>query len=441
MDFIRRFLRYTTLGSILILPIFLTHFRGVADGLISYIAISFLLHCILEKEWEWTKQLWVMVAFAWWGWLMICTIPFGSFFGYAPNGNLVQAFGVVRFIVFIVALQQWVLREQKYRRWLAYMIIGCTVYIILNMLAQLIIGYNILGMPRYLDGTLTGPYERPRAAAPLSRMLLPVVLAACAYCIWQYKGYKGQIGSLFILLFAVAMMIMAGQRMPFVLFMMGLGLSVIWLKPLRRLALVTVGVVPVLILITAFVSPESFHHLVIHFIEQMSHFSSSPYGLVYNRALVMGVMNPWAGLGYDAFKHACNNAIYFHGWPFWDINSGNGGGGIICLTHPHNHYLQAFIDSGVPGVILFTLMIVTMLFEQSKGLNIQAVNKKEAIQKAWCVGLFAAVFIHEWPFASTSNFVNMPLGGWFFLLLGMGLAYSWDYQTKIKEREYQHVRN
>lgn len=437
MDFIRRFLRYTTLGAILILPIFLTHFRGIADGLISYIAITFLLHCIFEKEWEWTKQLWVMVAFAWWGWLVICTIPFG----YAANGNLLQAIGVVRFIVFIVALQQWILKEQKYRRWLAYMIAGCTVYILLNMLAQLIIGYNILGMPRYVDGTLTGPYERPRAAAPLSRMLLPVALAACAYCIWQYKGYKGRIGSLLILLFAVGMMIMAGQRMPFVLFLMGLGLSVIWLKPLRRLALVTAGVVPVLIVITAFISPESFHHLVIHFIEQMSHFSSSPYGLVYNRALVMGVMNPWAGLGYDAFKHACNNAIYFHGWPFWDLNSGNGGGGVICLTHPHNHYLQAFIDGGVPGLILFTAMIITMLFAQSKGLNVKAMNKREAMQKAWCVGLFSAVFIHEWPFASTSNFVNMPLGGWFFLLLGMGLAYSWDYQTKNKERENQHVRN
>jgi hypothetical protein len=36
--------------------------------------------------------------------------------------------------------------------------------------------------------------------------------------------------------------------------------------------------------------------------------------------------------------------------------------------------------------------------------------------------LFAAMLLQLWPLASTSDFVNMPMGGWFFLLLGWGLA-------------------
>ncbi|CAI3959580.1 O-antigen ligase (RfaL) [Commensalibacter communis] len=433
------FFQYTSIGATLILPLFLTHFRGIADGLISYVAICFILNCLINREWEWTKQTWVMLMFAWWGWLLICTIPFGSFSGYATNGSFLQAIGIVRFLFFIIALQQWVLREAKYRRWLAYVITFCTVYILFNMLAQLIIGYNILGMPRYLDGTLTGPYEHPRAAAPLSRILLPVTLAGCAYLLWEYKKPNGQIYTLLCLLFVIGMMVLAGQRMPFVLFVFGLAIATIWLKYLRVVALAALVAIPMLILVTAFTSPESFNHLVTHFIDQMSHFSSSPYGLVYVRAFVMGIMNPWAGLGYDAFKHACGNPIYFHGWPFWDPSSGNGGGTIICLTHPHNHYLQIFIDAGIPGLLLFILTICSLLIELTKGLTITVTTKNQAIQKAWCVGLFAAVFIHEWPLSSTSSFFNMPLGGWFFLLLGMGLAYSWDYQTTIKERESRDV--
>lgn len=433
------FLEYTSIGATIILPIFLTHFRGIADGLIAYIAVCFLLYCLIKKEWEWTKQVWVMLAFAWWGWLVICTIPFGSFFGYEPNGNLLQAIGTMRFLLFVVSLQQWVLKENKYRKWLAYVISVCAIYILLNMLSQLIIGYNFLGMPRFYDGTLTGPYEHPRAAAPLSRILLPVTLSACAYLLYRFKGWTGQFYTLLCLLFTVAIMILAGQRMPFALFVFGLGVATVWLKHLRILALITAVITPVIILITAFVSPESFNHLVTHFVNQMANFSSSPYGLVYVRALVMGIMNPWAGLGYDAFKHACSNSIYFHGWPLWDPNSGDGGGAIICLTHPHNHYLQAFIDAGIPGLLLFISVVVSVLVQLSKGLNVIATTRSEAVQKAWCVGLFAAVFIHEWPFSSTSNFVNMPLGGWFFLLLGMGLAYSWDYQSKIKESEKEHV--
>jgi hypothetical protein len=40
------------------------------------------------------------------------------------------------------------------------------------------------------------------------------------------------------------------------------------------------------------------------------------------------------------------------------------------------------------------------------------------------VGLFATVFIQLWPLASTSDFVSMPIGGWFFLTLGWALAAS-----------------
>jgi len=36
--------------------------------------------------------------------------------------------------------------------------------------------------------------------------------------------------------------------------------------------------------------------------------------------------------------------------------------------------------------------------------------------------LFVAVFIQAWPIGSTSPLVSLPMGGWFFLVLGFGLA-------------------
>ena len=38
------------------------------------------------------------------------------------------------------------------------------------------------------------------------------------------------------------------------------------------------------------------------------------------------------------------------------------------------------------------------------------------------VGLFATVFVQLWPVQSTTAFTSMPMGGWFFLLLGWALA-------------------
>ena len=38
------------------------------------------------------------------------------------------------------------------------------------------------------------------------------------------------------------------------------------------------------------------------------------------------------------------------------------------------------------------------------------------------MGLFAAALIQLWPVASSTDWVSMPLAGWFFLQLGLALA-------------------
>ena len=50
------------------------------------------------------------------------------------------------------------------------------------------------------------------------------------------------------------------------------------------------------------------------------------------------------------------------------------------------------------------------------------------------VGLFVAALIHEWPVASASDFISMPLSGWFFLLLGLGLAEARAYMDASTDR-------
>jgi O-antigen ligase len=405
--------------AILLCPLFLVHGRGVAEALIDIGASCLLLRSAVLRDWRWLRRGWVRASLLWWGWLVACSVPVGPF-GHGGWPALLQAVLAVRFLLFACALQDRLPERPGLRRWVGVLLAVACGYIVLQMLLQAVVGVNLFGMPRFHDGTLTGPYDKPRAAAPLSRLLLPVMLAACTWL--ATRPTRGRLLAPLPLLCGLAAMVLAGQRMPLLLCVFGLVVAAAMLPRLRLPVLVAAVAVPLLVAASAVLTPRSFGHLVLLFSRQMQHFGQSPYGLIFNRALAMGLSNPLTGLGFDGFRHGCADPDYFRAWPPWMPTDGDGGGAEICVQHAHNHYLQALTEGGFTGLLLFCVMIAAWLLALGRGLG--ATIRAEPVLGAWRVGLFAAVLVQEWPIASASAFTNMPLGGWLFLLLGLGLAWT-----------------
>lgn len=401
------------------LPLFLTHGRGPAEVTIDILAVLLLARSFVEKDWYWTRPIWVRIALLWWGWQLFCSIPV-AFLGSGGAGALGEAVLSIRFMLMAAALQSWTLKDERSRRIMCALVCLCGGYIALQMLIQAAFGYNLFGMPRFVDGTLTGPYAQPRAAAPLSRLLLPMLMLGCAW-IFAKAGpdhrLRGAMGAGVMTIAAVGVMVLGGQRMPFVLLLFGLLVCAALYRPVRPVAVMAALSVPLLVLMARVASPGSFRHLVLLAREQLSHFGHSPYGAIYTRALVMAKANPWTGLGYDAFRHQCANTAYLHGLSWFD-DVPDGGGVNICAQHTHNHYLQALTNAGLPGLLLFSALVAAWLC----ALWPRVRSQDTPTGFAWRTGLFVAVLVQEWPIASTSDLMNLPLGGWAFMLLGVGLA-------------------
>ncbi len=102
-------------GAALLCPLFLLHGRGVAEALIDAAASTFLLRSALSADWRWTRTAWVPVALFWWGWLVLCSVPFGPF-GAGGWQGLVQAAVTLRFPLFVAALQHRLLVPPGPRR-------------------------------------------------------------------------------------------------------------------------------------------------------------------------------------------------------------------------------------------------------------------------------------------------------------------------------------
>ena len=142
------------------------------------------------------------------------------------------------------------------------------------------------------------------------------------------------------------------------------------------------------------------------------------------RAVAIVQAHPVTGRGFDGFRTACADPAYFQGW-----RGDDGGGAAICVQHPHNFYLQAAVEGGAPGLLLFSAVALAWLRSLGCGLWRGADPLR--------AGLFVAALLHLWPVASTSAFTSMPLSGWFFLLLGLGLAEAGAYMQRPRQNPRQ----
>jgi O-antigen ligase len=406
----------TAIGATLILPLFLLYGRAAAEGMIALVDLCFLMRSARQDDWAWLKSPWLWVGLAWWGWLVICSLPFPPF---ADNGLHVfaEALAVLRFLIFIAALEHVVLADAAARRWLSRVLTAAFLWIGIESLQQYITGHNIFGHPINGDGELTGPFDKPRAGPPFSRLLFPVVLPPVARLL-AYPVFSARSLGVVLMLAAVAVQVLIGQRMP--LLLVGLGLFVTFLLMRRLRVLVVVAVVAALALVgaAAVVRPEAYYRLVEKFSRQMDHFRASPYGELYERATVMAADNPLLGLGFDGFRDHCLQPRYAHDITF--LFTGHNRQGYVrdnrnaCNEHPHNFYFQAVTDAGVPGLLLYVALALSWLVALGRDLGRDADPTR--------VGLFVAAFIFLWPIASTSSYLDMPMSGWSFLLIGWGLA-------------------
>lgn len=406
-------------AATLLLPLFLVHFRGIAEGCLDGLAVGFLLRSALIGSWSWIRQGFVWPAFIWWLWLVLCSLPRSMSVTAEVWSGLTQACLAIRCPIAAFALAFWTLQDQRTRNWLRRLIVVCVLYLGSQMLLQAVTGYNLFGDPRFGDGTLTGPYDKPRVSAPFALLGLPTALFLGA-TFSQRSHRKWQKTATFelVLLPFLVLLVLAGQRMALATFLLGTAVCAAFLPVLRRPAIGVALVCPVLIGLLAFVSPQAFGHLVLRTETQLGHFAASPYGQIYNRAAVMTEAHPALGLGDDAFRHYCGDPAFFVPGPL-NVQP-DGGRGTVCVQHAHNHVLEAASNSGLPGAALFMAMIAA--WWRTLAGSARGGRFASASDQAWRVGLLGAAVLHEWPVASQSAFLNMPLGGVAFLLLGAGFA-------------------
>jgi O-antigen ligase len=394
------------LACVLILPLALLYARALAEILIAATDILFLFQlCVTRARIDWRNKL-LWFAAAWWAWQVICSA--------LGTGGLVLALVAFRLPLFAVAVGDWVLASARPRRWLWWVIAAAVAWIVIESWQQYVFGTNIFGIPRFGDGALTGPFNRPRAGPALILTLFPVLVPSVAALVVSRRLTVKAAGGLVAIL-AAATVLLIGQRMPSVLLIIGLILTGAMLPRLRIAVAAAIVLGAALVATTPLTSPATYQKLVLRTRDQLTHFVYSPYGEIWVRAVVIAEEHPWRGLGFDGFRRGCGDPRAVRGLPEIGVTLAEA---LIatdaCNIHPHNYVLEAADNGGLPLAALFLALVVGTWRRLARGLR-RGVTPLRA-------GLLVGFTLAFWPIASTSALTAMPNAGWIILLTGFGFA-------------------
>lgn len=392
---------------VMLLPLFMFYTRALSDIAATIVAISFLLFSGLTHDWRWVHKPWIKPA------ALFCCLCLIASLSSGVRASWIQALCLPRLFLLTAAAENWILPKASRRAALGGVFLVLALWLMSQCWEQYLTGTNLMGYPRWGDGSLTGPFVKPRAGFTFLMLFFPGIMPVVLHAL-HTKKLSAWAGGLLLLLLATLTMVLIGQRMSNILMLFGLFLTALLVKRFRLPFLGVLVCVVAALASLPVISPPTYAKLVLKFSNQIQHFASSDYGLLFTKATIMVLNHPWLGLGMDGFRTFCHLGMQSSGLSSVGIphlvSPENAG----CNIHPHNYYLQIATTAGLPGLVVFVVTSLCWLRAGVRNLSAECRPQQAMLFVMCCTVL--------WPVASTSAFFSFPTAGWIFLFAGWLMA-------------------
>ena len=351
-------------------PFILLIERSPADIWLSVIALSFVVRSILKRDGAWLRVFWVKTCFLF---LAICMLSaiFSEMRFYALTESVIW----FRFPLFAMATVFWLATDKR----LLYAMMISTALGVIAMTGILTAEILIEGQHR---GRLSWPYDDLVPGNYLAKVGLPAFATTMALAI----GAKPKLASVMggISLISIVISVFTGERINFLIKACGGMLAAVaWRPRWRRYVMLIVA--EILAVFTVFALSSS---IQTRFVDDFLNKLPTGAHSVYFRAIAAG---PEAakdslvlGLGPATYRDLCPKII--------GVSSQ-----FDCHNHPHNFYSQLLSETGVVGLLMGSVMIISIIWATFLGWR---KNRANVVSATAFVVPFALFF----PIQSTADF-------------------------------------
>ena len=304
-----------------------------------------------------------------------------------------------------------------------YFFISCfifSIFVSLDIFYQLTFGKDIFGFEAS-GRKLSGPFDDELIAGSyLQRFsLFSFFLFPIFFNVETKKIIRFLIPILFIIFFSA--IIISGNRMPLILYILGVSTLLIFQKETRKY-------VPIFIVVfsLAFLVIFKFNSTVRYnfnnfylqidgviktsILKKTEENNFSDYSKEFSTFYDTWLMNKYIGGGIKSFRYYC------HARPNIDKNSK-----FICNMHPHNYYLEILTETGIFGfLIISSIFLITLYISFFKKYFTNSNLRYNHI-----ITPFIFLFLIEiFPVKSTGSFFTTANATFIFLIISVIIALS-----------------
>ncbi len=299
-----------------------------------------------------------------------------------------------------------------------------TVFVSIDIIFQFFYGKNIFGFENNMPHKTTGIFKDEAIAGGfLQRFSL--FLFFLIVTLNFIKRTKIKIVTL-ILFFSLVLLaiILSGNRMPFLLFILSVFLIFITNQTLKKNFLNVLILVVAISIVTINFSPKlktyykTFYKESVKIVSLYSYrifgigsdliYSKRPFYIhEFDAGIETYKLNKYFGGGVKSFRYNCPKRV------IESIHSRT-----TCNMHPHNYYIEILVDLGIFGFLLFVSITAYILVKTYKLLRMQ--------EYKYTFTPFFYVFLMEvFPIKSSGSFFTTNNSLIIFLTLGFMVSYYW----------------
>ena len=341
------------------------------------------------------------------------------------NSTLIKTILYYRYLLLYFVLRYLIENQKIYFKWFFISSLVCTLFVSFDIFYQFIFFQDIFGLKPLHPSKLSGPFGDELIAGGYIYKF--AIFGIFAFPFFKIKKiYLSLTLALLFLIYVIAIML-SGNRMPFVLFILAIFLILLFEKKTRKYIPVSFVIITCIFFViyknnqsikNSFDSfkDNSISMIKIFVVENISKSSQIPEKEIpmYYQELKSfygtWMMNKYIGGGIKSFRHNC---------PKRKILSHNER--TTCNMHPHNYYLEILTDTGLIGFILSCLIFFSVIYHSI----IKNYFLKSTTQINIILVPFTFVFISEiFPFRLSGSFFTTSTSTFIFILIATIIAFS-----------------